>query len=59
MRKQELRDLIESLPEDVDPDDVLYRVYLKAKLDAAEDDVAQGRLVPHDQVVERSDEWLK
>ncbi len=43
--KQELHKLIEDLPEHVEIDEVLYRLYLREKLDAAEEDVREGRLV--------------
>ena len=59
MRKQEMIEWVESLPDEVDPEEIIYRLYLKAKLDAGEEDVRAGHLVPHEEVVARSDGWFK
>lgn len=37
----------------------MHDLYLKAKLDRAEEAVEAGRVISHDEVVERSRQWLK
>lgn len=56
--KQELHKLVEDLPEQVEIDEVLYRLYLREKLDAAEEDVREGRLVTHEDVVAETAKWF-
>jgi putative addiction module component (TIGR02574 family) len=48
--KQALRDLVEGLPEEVEIDDVLDRIYLRGKLEAVEHEVPEGSVVPHPDV---------
>jgi hypothetical protein len=58
VKKQELLDLIDQLPNDVDPEQLIQKLYLKAKLERAEAAVANGDVVPQREVVKRSDEWF-
>lgn len=46
---------VEDLPEQ---DEVRYRLYLREKLDAAEEDVREGRLVTHEEVVAETFMWF-
>ena len=39
-------------------DEVGYRLYLREKLDAAEEDVREGRLVTHQEVVAETSRWF-
>lgn len=59
MKKTDVIDVLESLPEEIELDDLLRRLYLKAKLDEAEEDVAAGRIVEHDELVQRSEAWFE
>jgi hypothetical protein len=57
--KQELHQIVEDLPEPVEMDEVLYRLYLREKLNAAEEDVREGRVVTHEEVVAETAKWFK
>jgi len=57
--KKQLLELIKDLPEEVDVDEVMYRLYLRQKLDAAEEDVREGRTVSRYEAVKESSTWLK
>jgi len=57
--KQEVLELIKELPDEVDVDEVIYRLYLRQKLESAEKDVREGRLVSHDEVVKETSKWFK
>ena len=59
MQKQEALRIVESLPDEVDVDELLYRFYVSAKLDVAEKDVRAGNVLMHNEVVRRSAEWFK
>jgi hypothetical protein len=52
--KRDILALIEDMPEQIDPEDLIERLYLLRKLEAAEADVREGRLIPHDELVRRS-----
>jgi predicted transcriptional regulator len=51
---------IATLPDVVDQDDVMYRLYLLGKIEAGANDIREGRTVPHETVMERfSSRWQK
>lgn len=51
--KQQIRELVERLPDDVDWERVQYELYVLSKIEAGLEDVRQGRMVPHDEVKRR------
>jgi hypothetical protein len=57
--KQQVLDMIKELPEKIDVDELMYRLYLRQKLEAAEEDVREDRLIPHEEVVEETSKWFK
>ena len=57
--KQQVLEMIKELPEEIDVDDLMYRLYLRQKLEAAEDDVREGRLISHEAVVKETSKWFK
>lgn len=57
--KQHVYDLLKDLPEEVEIDEIMYRLYLRQKLDAAEKDVREGNLISHEDVVRESSQWFK
>ena len=59
MKKQELLDMVESLPDQFDPERLMHDLYVRAKLERAERAVERGEIISHDEVVERSREWSK
>ena len=59
MKKQEVMTMLDRFPDDVNPEELIDELYLKAKLEKAEHAVAQGDVVAQDEVVKRSREWFK
>jgi predicted transcriptional regulator len=55
--KNQLLEMISDLPDEVDIDEVMYRLYLREKLEAAEKDVHEGRLIAHDEVLRETSGW--
>jgi predicted transcriptional regulator len=51
--KEEARQLVERLPEDATWKDLLYEVYVRQKIEAGRKAVAEGRVVPHEEVKRR------
>ena len=56
--KEQLRDLIERLPDDCTLEDVQYHVYVQQKVERALDDVRQGRGVTQHEVERRMAKWI-
>ena len=59
MNRQELSQIVQRLPEEFDPEELIEQLYLKAKLERAEEAVARGEVVSQDEVVERSRQWFE
>jgi hypothetical protein len=51
---------IATLPDVVDVEDVMYRLYLLEKIEAGEKNILDGKTIAHENVVERlSSKWRK
>jgi hypothetical protein len=58
--KSKLEYLIKELPEKIDLEDVMYRIYMLQKIETGEKDVAEGRTLLHKDAVERlTKKWQK
>jgi len=57
--KADVLDLVEALPDDIDIEDLIYRLYLREKLAAAEADIAAGRTVSADEARSQAASWRK
>ena len=59
VKKDDVLALLREMPDDIDTDDLMYRLYVRQKLETAEAAAETGYVIPHDEVVRRSDEWLQ
>ena len=59
MKKHDVLALLRAMPEDIDTDDLMYRLSLRQTLAAAEATAETGAILSHDAVMRRSDEWLQ
>ena len=50
--KETVKALLDRLPDDCSLDDVLYHLYVIQAVERGLEDVAQGRVIPHDVVAE-------
>ncbi|CAG1770277.1 hypothetical protein BAC3_00923 [uncultured bacterium] len=57
--KHQVIELIRDLPEEVDIDEIIYRLYLRQKLEAAEKDVREGRVISHEEVIRETSKWFE
>ena len=57
--KQDVIDLIRQLPDEVDVEDLIYRLYLREKLAAAEADIAAGRTLSTKEVRAEAATWRR
>jgi hypothetical protein len=56
--KDEVRDLLEHLPEDASLEDIQYHIYVRQKIQNGLDAVREGRVLPQDEVERRMSRWL-
>ena len=57
LRKEELVELIRQLPDEIDVEELIYRLYLREKLAAAETDFSEGRTLSPDEVRRQAGAW--
>ena len=56
--KEQVREVLSILPEDASFEDIQYHILVRQKIEQGLEDVASGRVVPHDEVVQRLSRWL-
>ena len=56
--KEEARDLIAALPDDVTFDDVHYHLLVREKIDQGLQDIKEGRIVSEEEMDARFKKWL-
>ena len=55
--KQEAIDTIASLPNTVDMEESIYRLYVLNQIRQGLDDIAQGQSIPHDELLQEVAQW--
>jgi hypothetical protein len=56
--KEEVRRILENIPEDASFEDIQYHIYVREKVEKALKDVEQGNLIDQDEVEKRMARWL-
>jgi len=59
VNKHDIIAVMETMPEEFDLDELVYRLRLKQKLEASERAFVDGRVLAHDEVVRRSRAWFR
>jgi hypothetical protein len=57
--KQEVRRILDDLPDDVSLEEIEYRIHLHRKVAAGLDDLRRGDVVEQDEVERRMERWLR
>ncbi|MEW6274229.1 MAG: hypothetical protein AB1556_03845 [Bacillota bacterium] len=57
--KKQVFDIIKEFPEQIDIEELMYRLYLKHKLDIAEEEIKKGNLLTHEEVIKETSQWFK
>lgn len=57
--KQATIDFIGKLPEDVSEETILYRLHVRAKVQRGLAEIERGETIPHEEVMEELEQWLK
>ena len=56
--KEQVLEMVKSLPEDVTLDDILAEIYFKSQVDAGLKELDEGRGLPHEEVEKRMSKWI-
>lgn len=57
--KDEVRELLQNLPDDASIEDIQYHLYVRQKIQGGLAAAGQGRTLPHEEVVRRMARWLE
>ena len=56
--KEEVRRMIESLPDDATREDVQYSIYVRERIERGRREAADGKILNQDEVERRMNPWL-
>ncbi|MGO9271909.1 MAG: hypothetical protein ACLQOO_16865 [Terriglobia bacterium] len=56
--KDEVRKMLDQLPDDSTFEDIQYHIYAREKIERGLDDIQQGRTLSQEEVERRMDKWL-
>lgn len=56
--KETVIELVQSLPEDVSFDEIMYHLYVRQKVESGLEELDSGRGVPHEEVKQSMERWL-
>ena len=56
--KEQVIQMIESLPEDVTVDEIMAELYFKLQVDAGLRELDEGQAIPHEEIKKRMVKWL-
>jgi len=59
MQKERIQELVDGLPEDVDVDELIEKLYLLRRLELAEEELAEGKVLDQEAVEQRFAQWLE
>ena len=57
--KEEVRRLLELLPDDASLEDIQYHIYVRQKIDCGLEDVEAGRTISEEELETRMSKWLE
>ncbi|MDK9718516.1 MAG: hypothetical protein OEL57_11515 [Trichlorobacter sp.] len=53
LQKAQLEQFVHNLPDQIDADELMYRIYLMQKIEAGEQAILQGKTVTHEELCTR------
>lgn len=60
MTKQDVLEIVHQIPGDeVDPEELMHALYLRAKLDQSEAEILRGDTISQEEMVRRTQQWFK
>lgn len=59
VRKEEILEMVRQTPDEIDIEDLSYRLFLREKIEMAEADIAAGRTFSTEEVRAQAAEWSR
>lgn len=56
--KEEVRKMLDHLPDDASFEDIQYHIYVREKIERGLKDIQEGRVLSQEEVEERMSKWL-
>lgn len=56
--KEQVREILDQLPDDATMQEIQYRIYVRQKIEASVQAAEEGRLLDHEEVERRIARWL-
>lgn len=56
--KEEVKKILEKLPDDVSFEDIQYHIYVREKIEHGLKDIEEGRVLTQEEVEQRMSRWL-
>ena len=57
--KDEVRALLEKLPDDSSLNDIQYHIYVRQKIERGLEAIRKGSVIPHEEIEKRMARWLE
>ncbi len=57
--KEQVKRMVDAMPDDVTVDDIIAELFFKLQVDAGLKELDEGKGIPHDRVKDRIAKWLK
>jgi hypothetical protein len=59
MQKERIQEMVDALPEEVDVDELIEKLYLLRRLEVAEEELTDGKVLDQEAVEQRFAQWLE
>ena len=59
MLKDEVKKIIDNLPDNASLEDIQYTLYVQMKIKEGLDDLNKGKVISHEDIEKRFEKWLK
>jgi predicted transcriptional regulator len=57
--KDEVRALLDKLPDDASLSDIQYHIYVRQKIERGLEAIEKGNVIPHEEIEKRMARWLE
>lgn len=59
MLKDDVKQMIDKLPDDCSIEDIQYTLYVRSKIQKGQKDIDEGNFISHDEVQKRMEKWFE
>jgi hypothetical protein len=57
--KEQILNIVNEFPKKIDLEELMYRFYMLEKIQAAEEDIRKGRVIPHEEAMKQIYKHIK